>query len=154
MSEDIVDKEPFESDSGVEPPGRDDHEVGYRKPPKRSQFQKGRSGNPRGRPKEKTNLLTSFEEMLQEADVRVNNGGKVMTKQEAMMRSLVNEAMKANQKAFARFMRLAKRAGLLELDKSKLSPSVIYSKLKLFTAEEMSKLRGATEYVVPAADRK
>jgi len=27
-----------------------DHEVGYRRPPKHSRFQKGRSGNPRGRP--------------------------------------------------------------------------------------------------------
>jgi hypothetical protein len=27
------------------------YEIGYRKPPKATQFRKGRSGNPRGRPK-------------------------------------------------------------------------------------------------------
>lgn len=27
------------------------YEVGYRKPPKHGRFQKGQSGNPRGRPK-------------------------------------------------------------------------------------------------------
>jgi Family of unknown function (DUF5681) len=31
------------------PPG--DHEVGYGRPPKHSQFRKGQSGNPKGRPK-------------------------------------------------------------------------------------------------------
>jgi hypothetical protein len=30
---------------------RDDYEVGYKKPPKATQFKKGASGNPKGRPK-------------------------------------------------------------------------------------------------------
>ncbi len=32
--------------------GRSSNKVGFKKPPKHSQFKKGRSGNPHGRPKE------------------------------------------------------------------------------------------------------
>jgi len=34
----------------------DDYEVGYGKPPKKSQFPKGTSGNPTGRPKKARDL--------------------------------------------------------------------------------------------------
>lgn len=34
-----------------------DYDVGYRKPPSKTRFQKGRSGNPRGRPGGRKNEL-------------------------------------------------------------------------------------------------
>lgn len=74
-----------------------DYTVGYRKPPKSGQFQKGRSGNPMGRPpKPKTGysdvLLREMNEVVQTKD------GQKMTKMDAMFKNLVNGATKGDLK--------------------------------------------------------
>jgi hypothetical protein len=48
-----------------------DYDVGYRKPPQHSQFKKGVSGNPRGRPKRPTHAMPKWYEEEMKAIIRL-----------------------------------------------------------------------------------
>jgi hypothetical protein len=77
-----------------------DHEVGYGKPPRRSQFVKGQSGNSRGRPAGAKNLKTLLSKALNELVIVTENGGRrKISKREAIVTQLVNRAAKADYKA-------------------------------------------------------
>jgi hypothetical protein len=80
---------------------RFENEVGYRKPPKKSQFQKGTSGNPKGRPKGSSNLRAQFTRILEERVIVNDNGRrKSITKREATLKQQVNKAASGDPKAF------------------------------------------------------
>ena len=74
--------------------------VGYRKPPTTTQFKKGRSGNPKGRPKGTPNFATALEQALSE-QVIVNEGGQryPVTKLVATVKQLVNKATQGDPRA-------------------------------------------------------
>ena len=77
-----------------------DHEVGYGKPPRHSQFVKGLSGNPRGRPPGAKNLKTLLNKALNELVIVTENGGqRKISKREAIVTQLVNRSAKADCKA-------------------------------------------------------
>ncbi len=73
--------------------GRRGYPVGYGKPPMRTRFKPGQSGNPKGRPKGSLNLATVLVRTLRE-QVVVNEGGqrKTVTKLEAAVKQLANKA--------------------------------------------------------------
>ena len=85
----------------------DDDKVGYRHPPKRTQFKKGQSGNPAGRPKSRKSGQTDVSELLNEP-IKVKAGGKVRTMQsfEAGFRKLAKKAIDGDMPAIAKFLRL------------------------------------------------
>ena len=78
------------------PPDQErDYAVGYGKPPLHTRFKKGQSGNPRGRPPGAKNLSTLLNEALNEPVVITENGGrKKVSKRQASLKQLVNEAAK------------------------------------------------------------
>lgn len=92
-----------------EPKDSLDHEVGYGKPPKHSQFQPGKSGNPKGRPKGSKNLASV---VLREArkPVQVNGPGgpRTVTKVEATVMQLANQSIQGDLAAQRQFLPLVR----------------------------------------------
>jgi hypothetical protein len=77
-----------------------DYDVGYGKPPRHSQFKRGQSGHPRGRPAGSKNLATLVNGALNEPVIVVENGGRrKISKREAIIRQLVNRSAKADWRA-------------------------------------------------------
>lgn len=77
-----------------------DYDVGYGKPPKATQFKKGKSGNPKGKPKGHKNFKTDLKEALDtKISVRIDGREKKMTKQRAFIESLVGQSLQGNDRA-------------------------------------------------------
>lgn len=70
------------------------YEVGYGKPPTRTQFQPGQSGNPKGRPKGARSPFTLLRQELQ-AKVTLRENGRLttVTKLEAIMKRVVADTL-------------------------------------------------------------
>ncbi len=74
-------------------------DIGYKKPPKKSQFKKGASGNPKGRPKGSTHPDQILSKFLDErVTIREGNNFKEVTKLEAIIMQRINKAMKGGYK--------------------------------------------------------
>ena len=70
----------------------------YRNPPKKYQFKKGRSGNPKGRPRKKLQTGTTLaddlrRELSEEITVKKNGETKLVTKQSALISSIATSAI-------------------------------------------------------------
>jgi hypothetical protein len=77
-----------------------DNEIGYGKPPKHTRFTKGKSGNPKGRPKGSQNFMTLLRDELN-VKIHITENGKrrKITKQEAMVKQLANKGAAGDLKA-------------------------------------------------------
>jgi hypothetical protein len=74
--------------------------VGYGKPPKHTQFAKGKSGNPKGRGKGVRNFATEIQEELNTRVPITENGiRKKITKRKAVAKQLVNKAAAGDPKS-------------------------------------------------------
>ena len=76
------------------------YRVGYRSPPKTTQFKKGESGNPKGRPKGSRGLQTILvEELKSNVTIHENGRSKTVKKGEVIVKQMVNKAMAGDHKA-------------------------------------------------------
>jgi hypothetical protein len=78
----------------------DDYAVGYGKPPASTQFRKGQSGNRTGRPKGTNNLKTDLlEELGEKVTLKEGTRTKKVTKQRAMVKTIVAKTLKGESRA-------------------------------------------------------
>jgi hypothetical protein len=76
------------------------YEVGFQRPPRHTQFRKGTSGNPKGRPREAKNLAAVLDEALAEKVAILENGRRrKITKRCAMIKQLANKAASGDLRA-------------------------------------------------------
>ena len=78
----------------------DPYEVGYGRPPAKYRFQKGVSGNPKGRPKGTQNFATLFMKVMAKFVTITENGKrKKISRLEAAATQLANDAARGDKKA-------------------------------------------------------
>ncbi len=84
--------------------------VGYGRPPKATQFRKGKSGNPGGRPKGSLNLATDLAaELGEQITVREDGRPRRVSKQRALIKSLMAKALQGDVRATAALLALYAR---------------------------------------------
>jgi hypothetical protein len=89
----------------------DAYRVGFGKPPKHTQFEKGRSGNPKGRPKRSNNITALILKTFNRRITASGPGGpRSMTKIEALILRIVNQAVNGDLKSAREALRLYKEA--------------------------------------------
>jgi Family of unknown function (DUF5681) len=91
---------------------RGDHAIGYGRPPKATQFKKGQSGNPKGRPKGSRPIGAVLQEILgQRIAVTENGRTRRLPALEVMLRRLANDAMRNEPVALKLMLSLFDRYG-------------------------------------------
>lgn len=74
-----------------------DYEVGYGKPPTETQYKKGQSGNPKGRPSKSKNMNTLLDEELDRLiTLRDGNGVRQISTREAIIKQMIQGALKGD----------------------------------------------------------
>jgi len=98
-----------------------DGKAGYKRPPIKSQFRKGQSGNPRGRRKGQRNLGPVLAEVLRQT-VTVKQDGKSqrMSKGEAVIKMLLTKSNKDDSRAIKAVLEFSDQIGRVQSAELKL----------------------------------
>ena len=88
----------------------DDDKVGYKKPPKAHRFPPGKSGNPKGRPKDTCNFKTDLMATLRMPTPIIQDGKRRQhSTQRAALLRLREKALKGDSRALDRLLDFAQR---------------------------------------------
>ena len=81
--------------------------VGYKKPPEHSRFQKGQSGNKKGRPKASKNLKTeTIEELSEKVKIRIGERQVRVSKHRALLKMLTLKALRGDARSINTLLNL------------------------------------------------
>jgi len=112
----------------------EEYEIGYKKPPRDSQFKPGYSGNKKGRPKEGKNTYIILTEVLeQKISIKENGRDLKISKKLAMIMQLVNKAVKGDVKAINSLLPHMLMADVKEEDKNKILASISQDDREIIT---------------------
>ncbi len=130
------------------------YEVGYRKPPMHTRFKPGQSGNPRGRPKGTKNLKTDLmEELGEKIVIREGDRSQTVSKQRALLKSVVNRAIKGDARAIA----IALSTMMRLLDTGEGAPAaeeaLLDDEFEILKAFEARARRSGHDRTAPEVDR-
>lgn len=100
-----------------------DYSVGYGKPPLKTRFKPGVSGNPQGRPKPKKDLRADIHRAFTDKiTIKVGDHSSKVTRVAGIVRRVLESAIKGDNRAAITALKLAADLGLLqELAQSKLN---------------------------------
>ena len=119
-------------------------EVGYKRPPRNSQFKHGQSGNPKGRPKGAKNISTDLTEELSER-IPIREGERMLrvSKQRALLKAMLAKAMKGDTRAAGVVLQLVAR--VIEPDTAEVAATDISAEdlaiLERFVARRLGRDR-------------
>lgn len=104
--------------------------VGYKRPPGKTRFKPGQSGNPRGRPKRKVDMSSALNQAFNDKII-VTGLGKTLTGMEAFVQSIVDRVLQGESKAIPELVRLFTKTKLFKPvpDPTRLTGVVVYPPL-------------------------
>lgn len=95
--------------------GNDDYKVGYRRPPLDTRFEKGKSGNPKGRRTKPGRPTVSLREILEEPQAVQVAGRRVnMSKGEILVRKQIEKAMQGDHRTAKMLMEFMAKNSMID----------------------------------------
>jgi len=127
-----------------------EEETGYGKPPKKHQFKKGVSGNPRGRPKGKKSFAALFKKLENEKiTIQINGKTEKLTIEQAILKRVMIDSVVGKSSSARLYLETKQTilampdiAGMSASERNKQDQAILESFLNLLSPDLPDKLEG------------